>query len=212
MVTTWVLAKFAFCGGERATARRRLLPSLLAAGLLAAIPSAAQGASPLHVRPPRDLSGPAYQILAPGDYGGLPPMKTPSTRACSTTNSRHCRAASRRRPRKIFPVGEVRGDGPRRAHREPRAGARDRARQERHPAHLRPDAPGGHVRLRLGRRGGPRPDPRARPGPRLRGNARHPRNQPLRTAAHRALVHAQRADGRLRRRTEELAARKRARR
>ncbi len=73
MVTTWVLAKFAFCGGERATARRRLLPSLLAAGLLAAIPSAAQGASPLHVRPPRDLSGPAYQILAPGDYGGLPP-------------------------------------------------------------------------------------------------------------------------------------------
>ena len=52
----------------------------------------------------------------------------------------------------------------------PKAGARNRARQPRHPAHLRRDPRRRDVRLGLGRREGPRPAARA--GPRARRTRR----------------------------------------
>ena len=78
------------------------------------------------------------------------------------------------------------------------------ARQPRHPAHLRGDPRGCHVRLRLGGRTGSRAAAEARPRARLRGGVEHSRRQPVRTAAHRPLVQAERAGDQLRRRTEEI--------
>ena len=132
------------------------------------------------------------------------------TRASSTTRSRRCRATSTQGALEQDYLSEkfgVAGPGhcaPRNRHGR----ARNRARQPRHPAHLRRNARGRDVRLRLGRRQGPRPAAAARPRAGLRGGARHPRRQRLRTAAQRALVHAERAVARIRRRTEEGAARK----
>ncbi len=55
---------------------RRLRSCLLGAALLAALggsTAATAAASPPTTPSPPDYSGPAYQILAPGDFGGLPP-------------------------------------------------------------------------------------------------------------------------------------------
>ncbi len=62
---------------QRAGARllRRLAVGLLATGLFAALggSAAATASAETTTSPTLDLSGPAFQILAPGDFGGLPP-------------------------------------------------------------------------------------------------------------------------------------------
>ena len=59
-------------GGD-AGLTRRLGLGLLSAGLLAALGAFTPGTAAAEV----DLSGPAYQILAPGDFGGVGAYGTP---------------------------------------------------------------------------------------------------------------------------------------
>ncbi len=119
-----------------------------------------------------DLSGNAFQILAPGE-GVTRQVRDRSGQAVRQADP----APGQGHPgdaRKALRVGEVRRRqaAPLRTETTPARRAGNRARQPRHPAHLRRNARRRDVRLRLGGGRGSRPAARTRPRAGVRGRAR----------------------------------------
>ena len=180
-----------------------------AAGIVATLIAALLMAVPASAR--TDYSGQAYDILAPGEFGGLPANQFSTDQGVLyndlTPLQGHVTAG---RPEEVLPVGEVRRPGSGDAQRADRpAGPADPARQPRHPAHLRQDARRRDVRLRVGRGRGPRPAAARGPRPRLPGDARRAGHQPVRPRHLGPLVHAEQAGDRLRRQAGERPASRR---
>ncbi len=172
--------------------RRSFMVRRFAAGVVATMVAALLIAVPASAR--TDYSGPAYNILAPGEYGGLPATQYSTDQGALynalTPLEGHVTPADVAKDylsEKFGVTGPVV-----RSEQTGRPGSQDPARQQRHPAHLREDPRRRDVRVRVGGRRGSRAASARRTRPGLSGHAGRPRDQPLRPRDLGPLVHSQR--------------------